>query len=185
MARPDYLVLGRITKVHGIRGGVKVVLYAESWAPFRGLDRYWVGPPGGPYRAAGVQVEAERGRSLALKLTGVDSPEAAAALVGHEIVIPRADAPPPPDGAFYHYDILGLDVVAGARKLGAVCEILETPAHDVYVIDGPGGEWLLPATRAHIRRVDLGAGRIEVDPGADLAGLAAVEVEGEAGSESV
>jgi 16S rRNA processing protein RimM len=185
MARPDYLILGRITKVHGVRGGVKVVLYAEEWTPFRDLDRYWVGPPGGPYRPAGFHVEAEHGRSLALKLTGVDSPEAAAALVGHEIAIPRAAAPPPPDGAFYHYDILGLDVVAGARTLGVVREILETPGHDVYVIGGSAGEWLLPATRAYIRRIDLAAGRIEVDPGADLVGLAAAEPEGEAGSESV
>jgi ribosomal 30S subunit maturation factor RimM len=45
-----------------------------------------------------------------------------------------------------------------------VREILETAAHEVYVVEGPGGEWLLPATRAHIRRVDLGAGRIEIEP---------------------
>ncbi len=184
MGRPDYLILGRITKVHGVRGGVKVVLYTDTWSPFRGLDRCWVGPPGGPYRPVGIRVEGEHGRSLVLKLTDVDSPECAAALVGHEVAIPRAAAPPPPGGAFYHYDILGLDVVAGERKLGVVREILETPAHDVYVIGGSAGEWLLPATRVHIRRIDLAAGRIELDPGADLAGLAA-QVEGEAGSESV
>ncbi len=185
MVRPDYLILGRITKVHGVRGGVKAVLYADGWAPFRGLGRYWLGPPGGPYRPTGIQVEAERGRSLALKLAGVDSPAGASAFVGHEIAIPRAEAPPPPGGAFYHYDILGLDVLSGERRLGVVREILETPAHDVYVIDAPAGEWLLPATRAHIRRIDLAAGRIELDPAADAAGLAGAEAEGEADSESV
>lgn len=185
MARPDYLILGRITKVHGVRGEVKVALYADEWAPFRGLGRCWVGPSGGPYHPVTIQAEAERGRSLALKLAGVDSPEVAAALVGHEIAIPRADAPPPLDGAFYHYDILGLDVVAGERKLGVVREILVTPAHDVYVIDGSVGEWLLPATRVHIRRIDLATGRIELDPAADLAALAAGKAEGETGSESV
>lgn len=185
MARPDYLILGRITKVQGVRGGVKAVLYADEWAPFRGLVRYWVGPPGGPYRPVGIQVEAERGRALALKLAGVTSPEGAAEFVGHEIAIPRADAPPPPGGTFYHYDILGLDVVCGERKLGVVREILESPAHDVYVIGGSAGEWLLPATRVHIRRIDLAKGRIELDPAADLAGLAAFEAEGETGSESV
>ena len=185
MARPDYLILGRITKVHGVRGEVKVVLYADAWAPFRGLDRYWLGPPGGPYRPVGVRVEAERGRSLALKLSGVETPEAAAALVGHEIAVPRAEAPPPPEGAFYHYDILGLEVVAGERTLGAVREILETPAHDVYVIDGVAGEWLLPATRVHIRRIDLATGRIELDPATDLSGLVVAEPQGERDPESV
>ena len=36
-----------------------------------------------------------------------------------------------------------------------------------------GAEWLLPATRVHIRRIDLAAGRIELDPTADLSGLLA------------
>jgi 16S rRNA processing protein RimM len=185
MARPDYLILGRITKVHGVRGGVKVVLYADAWEPFRGLDRYWVGPRGGPYRPVGIRVEAEHGRSLTVMLAGIDSPEGAAEFVGHDIAIPRADAPPSPGGTFYHYDIIGLDVVSDERKLGVVREILETRAHDVYVIGGSAGEWLLPATRVHIRRIDLAAGRIELDPAADLAGLAAAQAEGETGSESV
>ncbi|RPI05726.1 MAG: 16S rRNA processing protein RimM [Zetaproteobacteria bacterium] len=180
MARPDYLVLGRIAKVHGVRGEVTVALYADGWTPFGGLTQCWIGPPGGPLRPMEIQAGAESGRRVAIKLAGIDSPEAAARLVGHEIAIPRTDAPPPPDGAFYHYDILGLAVVAGGRALGVVREILETPAHDVYVIDGPAGEWLLPATREHIRHVDVGGGRIELDPAADLEGLAAIEA-GEAG----
>lgn len=185
MVRPDNLILGRIAKVHGVRGEVKVALHADGWTAFRGLARCWVGPSGGPLRPVEIQAEREHGRSVALKLAGVDSPEAAARLVGQEIAIPRREAPPPPDGAFYHYDILGLEVVAEGRALGIVREILETPAHDVYVIDGAVGEWLLPATRVHIRRIDVDAGRIEVDPTADPAGLAGGGQERETGSESL
>lgn len=173
MARSGYLVLGRIVKAHGVRGEVKVVLYAEGWTAFRGLARCWVGAPGGPLRSLEIQAETESRGSVTLKLASVDSAEAAGRLAGQEIAIPRADAPPPPDGAFYHYDILGLEVVTEGRRLGTVREILETPAHDVYVIDGAAGEWLLPATRVHIRRIDLEEGRIELDPATDVAGLAA------------
>ncbi|OGB95146.1 MAG: 16S rRNA processing protein RimM [candidate division NC10 bacterium RBG_16_65_8] len=185
MVRPDYLILGRIAKVHGVRGEVKVALHADRWTAFRGLARCWVGPSGGPLRPMEIHAEREHGRSVALKLAGVDSPEAAARLVGQEIAIPRAEAPPPPDGAFYHYDILGLDVVAGGRTLGIVRKILETPAHDVYVIDGAAGEWLLPATRVHIRRIDVGAGRIELDPATDPAVLTAGGQARGTGSESI
>jgi 16S rRNA processing protein RimM len=121
---------------------------------------------------------------VTLKLVGVDAPEAVAPLLGHEVAIPRAGAPPPPDGTFYHYDILGLEVVSGDRALGSVGEIVETPAHDVYVIQRGSGEWLLPATRVYIRRIDLAAGRIELQPSADVAGLGADQEE-ERGSESV
>lgn len=175
MGRPDYLILGRITKAHGVRGEVKAVLYADQWTPFRGLVRCWIGPSGGPYRPVEVLSSAEGRGSVVLKLAGIDALEAAALLVGHELAIPRAEAPPPPDGAYYHYDILGLEVVRGGHTLGTVREILETPGHDVYVIYAPAGDWLLPATRVHIRRIDLAAGRIELDPAADVAGLTAGE----------
>jgi 16S rRNA processing protein RimM len=185
MGRPDYLILGRIIKAHGIRGEAKVVLYADDWAPFRGFSRCWVGPRGGPFQPFEIEGESEHGRTVALKLVGVDAPGAVAPLLGHEVAIPRADAPPPPDGTFYHYDILGLEVVAGDRSLGSVREIVETPAHDVYVIQRDTGEWLLPATRVYIRRIDLAAGRIELQPSADVAGLGCGEQKEERGSESV
>ena len=171
MARPEYLILGRVAKVHGVRGDLKVVLYADDWGPFRGLDRCYLGPPGGPFQPMQIQRAQERGRTLTLKLAGIETPEAGASLAGHEVGIPRREAPAPPEGAFYHYDILGLDVAAGGKTLGTVREILETPAHDLYVVDGPAGEWLLPATRVHIRRIDLAAGQIELDPAADVDGL--------------
>jgi 16S rRNA processing protein RimM len=101
----------------------------------------------------------------------VETPERAADLVGYEVSLPRQEAPSPPEGVYYHYDILGLEVREGDRSLGTVCEILETPAHDVYVIRGSLGEWMLPATRTHIRRIDLAAGRIEIAPGMDLASV--------------
>ena len=99
-----------------------------------------------------------------LKLAGTDSPEAAALLRGWELAIPREAAPDPPEGSFYHADLQGLTVTDGARSLGTVVEILETPAHDVFVVRGDAGEWMLPATRVHVRRIDLTARRIEIQP---------------------
>ena len=185
MGRPDYLILGRIVKVHGIRGEVKVALHADGWAPFQAISRCWVAPQGGAFRPAEIQRARDGGRAVVLKLTWIDSPEAAAALLGHDVAIPRVDAPPPPDGTFYHYDILGLEVVAGTRSLGSVREILDTPTHDVYVVRRNAGEWLLPALRAYIGRIDLPAGRIELDPTADWAGLVGDALVGEDGPEPV
>lgn len=168
MAQPGYMILGRVVKAHGLRGEVKVALVAESWEPFRSLGRCWLGPPGGSSQLFRLERGQGRGHEVVLKLGGVDTSEAAAGLVGHEVAIPRGEAPALPEGTFYHYDILGLQVWEGDRPLGSVREILETPAHDVYVVQGPTGEWMLPATRAHIRRIDLAAGRIELEPWVDL-----------------
>jgi 16S rRNA processing protein RimM len=182
VAPPDHLILGRIVKAHGVRGEVKVVSFADTWHPFRRLARLWVGPPGGPLRLVSVEAGHEHGREVRLKLHGVDSPEAASHLIGQELSIPRAEAPEPPEGSFYHHDLLGLLVVEGERPLGCVREILETPAHDVLVVQGATGEWMLPATRAHIRRVDLQAGRIEIEP---MAGLVSPAAGGEESPEAI
>jgi 16S rRNA processing protein RimM len=168
MAQPGYLVLGRVVKPHGVQGEVKVAWSADSWGPFRGLANVWLGPPEGSLRSFGLESGREQQGAVVLKLAGVDTPEAAARLVGCDLAVPRVDAPGLPEGVYYQYDILGLEVVEGDRSLGSVREILETPAHDVYVIHGPSGEWMLPATRAHIRRIDLVARRIEIVPGMDL-----------------
>ncbi|MBI3086966.1 MAG: 16S rRNA processing protein RimM [candidate division NC10 bacterium] len=171
MAQPGYLILGRVIKSHGLRGEVKVACFADSWAPFQTLRRLWLGPIAGPFKPFMLESDREGDRAVVLKLHGVETPEAAAGLVGYEVAILRAEAPAPPEGAFYHYDILGLMVVHGDRPLGTVREILETPAHDVYVVRGPAGEWMLPATRVHVRRIDPAAGRIEIEPGVDVAAL--------------
>ena len=171
MAQPGYLILGRVIKSHGLRGEVKVACFADSWAPFWTLRCLWLGPTEGPFKPFMLEGGREGDRAVVLKLHGVETPEAAAGLVGYEVAILRAEAPAPPEGAFYHYDILGLEVIHGDRCLGTVREILETPAHDVYVVRGPAGEWMLPATRAHVRRIDPAAGRIEIEPGVDVAGL--------------
>jgi 16S rRNA processing protein RimM len=182
MAPPGFLILGRVLKVTGVRGEVKVACFADSWEPFRNLDRLWLSRPDGSSVPLPLEWSREHGRSVTLKLTGVDSPEAATGLIGCEVAIPREMAPPPPEGVFYHYDILGLRVMEEERLLGTVREIVETPAHDVYVVQGPAGEWMLPATRTHIRRIDLPGKRIEIEAGMDLVNVTS---GGEEGAEAV
>jgi len=58
----------------------------------------------------------------------------AMALHGAELFIHPSMRPPLPDGEFYIDDLLGLRVQTEAGDdLGEIDEVLETPAHDVYV----------------------------------------------------
>jgi 16S rRNA processing protein RimM len=159
-----FLVLGRILKPYGLRGEVRAASWADGTALFSRLAECWIALPPAAWRAMPVEWTKPHGQSVVLKLTGVDTPEAAAKLAGWEIAIPREAAPDPPDGTYYHADLLGLAVVDGEQALGTVAEILETAAHDVLIVRGTTGEWMLPATRAHIRRIDLAARRIEILP---------------------
>ncbi|MCZ7627436.1 MAG: ribosome maturation factor RimM [Candidatus Methylomirabilis sp.] len=103
------------------------------------------------------------GPAWIVQLRGVQTVEHAEQLVGRELLIPRSAAPTLPEGSYYHADLIDLRVVTEeGRELGQIAEILETGANDVYVVRGEGSEWLLPATREVVRRVDLAQGMMVV-----------------------
>jgi 16S rRNA processing protein RimM len=114
-----------------------------------------------PARVVSLRRHADR---FLLYLEGVEDRDQAEAQRGEEIAIPIEHARPLPEGAYYHWQILGLSVEEeGGAHLGQIVEILETGANDVYVVrPEAGGEILLPAISSVIRRVDLGSGTMLV-----------------------
>jgi 16S rRNA processing protein RimM len=107
---------------------------------------------------------------LLLKLAGVDSVDAAEALRGHWVMVPVAEARKLPRGAYYLYQLVGLEVYTTAGEhIGRVEDVLTTAGNDVYVVRGPkvkepAGELLVPAVRSVVRRVELKRGRLVIVP---------------------
>jgi 16S rRNA processing protein RimM len=152
--------LGRIAGAFGVRGWVTVVgetglLAASSSWRIDGIER---------------PVERTRmhsGRLLA-KLAGVETREAAKALMGRRLSVPRSALPEPPRGTYYWADLVGLEVVnAQGLVLGVVKGMFSNGAHDVMELGSDLRERLLPFVPAVVRQVDLDARRVLVDWGAD------------------
>jgi 16S rRNA processing protein RimM len=113
-----------------------------------------------PYEVASARVHQQ---SAILQLTDVDSVEAAVELRGQLLSIPAEAAARPRRGEHFVHDIEGLRVqTEKGRELGTIREILRTGANDVYVLEGPLGEVLIPAIADVVRKVDVGGGRIVV-----------------------
>jgi len=163
-APPAYLVIGRIGRPHGLRGEVKVQPETDFPDRFDQLRRvYLIGDEGGSTVPPAVEVEGVRrhGPTVLVKLAGTDSPEAARTLAGLRVAVPWEERMPLPPGAFYVSEIVGLRVRApDGTPLGRVAEVVRTAAHDLYRVEGPSGEIMLPATREIIRAVDLQTGEI-------------------------
>jgi 16S rRNA processing protein RimM len=88
--------------------------------------------------------------------------------------IPRETAPSLPPHTYYHYDIIGLKVISDGQFMGRIKEILSTGANDVYVVEREGQEWLLPAVKEVIERVDLEREVLYITPIEGLIDLEAV-----------
>lgn len=155
--------LGEITGVHGVKGWVKVHSFTE---PRINLFEYadWLLEDGAGQRMVVLESGRESGKRLVAKLVGIDNREAAEALAGAVIGVPRSAMPPCAPGEYYWADLEGLAVrnVAGDR-LGTVERLIATGANDVLVLEG-GGERLIPFVQGEtVRDVDLDAGEIVVD----------------------
>jgi len=94
--------------------------------------------------------------NVLLTLTGITNRNQAESLKGQLVQVPIEEAMPLPDGVYYHYQLVGLEVVTTTgERLGILSEVLETGANDVYVVDNDGQELLLPATAEVVRSIDL------------------------------
>lgn len=110
---------------------------------------------------------------LLLKVEGVDDPESAQALRGYWVLIPREQAKKLPRGAYYLYQIVGLDVYTTTGDLvGKVEDVITGTANDVYIVRGPGvtdptGELLVPAVKQFVKKLDVEGGRVVIVPPAE------------------
>ena len=98
---------------------------------------------------------------------GVDSRDAAAALAGVRLFVPRSRMPEPAEGEFYHHDLIGLDArTPDGRLLGTVRALADHGAGSLLEIaraEG-AGTFLVPFTTAVVPVVDVAAGKLVVDP---------------------
>lgn len=155
MASQELLVLGRVLGAWGLRGAVKVQSFTDPPA-LVSPGRSVILRGGGGESELRVETIRPLRHLFVATFQGIENREAAEAVRGYEICVPRASAPRLPETSYYHYDILGLTVRTEAgEELGEIVDIWPSHAHDLYVVRRGGGEWLLPAVRAFILRVDL------------------------------
>jgi len=179
---PDWLAGGVVGRPHGLDGSFHVVSPRPALLAL-----------GTTVRAAGREAEIVRRAGTddrpIVRLDGVDTREAADALRGTELLVPRSVAPALEEDEWWAEDLVGCRVVDGDRALGRVVRLLPLPSCEVLEVapegageggsgshaggggSGAGGSgehasaeaFLVPLVRDAVRRVDVGAKLIDVD----------------------
>jgi 16S rRNA processing protein RimM len=165
------VVVGVVTKPHGIRGEVVVRNHSDNAERWR-LDAVVFDREGIAYRVRDVRAHGA-GRLL-VRFQGVDDRSSAEAIRGRELVVPESWLPKLPEGEWWPHQIEGCHVVTeGGRDLGVITEVVANPANDLWVaVDASGTETLIPALADLLRGVDVDAKRILVR---DVPGITAPE----------
>ena len=157
---PRYLAIARVLRPFGVRGEMKVEVLTGFPEQLGRLKRVYLGPEAAPHAVAHFRWH---GNELLLLLADVQDRDAAEELHGQLVQIATEEAVPLGPGEFYEHQIIGLTVVtAEGEALGQVVQVLATGANDVYVVQGPHGEVLLPARAEVVRKIDLDGGTMTV-----------------------
>ena len=164
------VVVGKVTKAHGLRGEVTVLVLSDN--PERFAEGSVVYLEDG--NVLTVVSTRHNGARLLVNFEGVTDRAAADRLRGRMLVIPRSMLPALSPGEYWPHQLEGCQVVTeSGRSLGAITDVIPNPANDLWVaVDAEGEEHLVPAIRELVVDVDLPGMRVLVR---DVPGLTAPE----------
>ena len=156
--REAYLECGKIINTHGIDGAVKLESWCDSPDILADLERVFV-KEGNAYKQYDVLRASVFKQFVIAKIDGIKDIDAAQALVGTVIYAARDDFELG-EGDYFIADLIGLDIIDAdsGKVLGKLREVINRGASDIYVIDTPDGERMMPAVDEFVDRVELDGG---------------------------
>ncbi|WKJ89663.1 ribosome maturation factor RimM [Methylomonas montana] len=164
MPTSDYLNVGQVSGVFGVKGWVKVYSFTD---PRENILQYspWILRKNNQIHEVKLLGGRRQGSLVVANLQDINDRDAAAELMGSDILILRQQLPKPDADEYYWADLIGLEVQnQEGCKLGKVDHLLETGANDVLVVVDGDIERLIPfLQQSTILKVDLDGGVIVVD----------------------
>lgn len=153
--RKDFLEIGKIVGSHGIKGLAKVQYWCDDAEFFAKFKTFYLKKSGG-YDAVIAESAKPHGNIILLKLKGVNTIEEAEQFRGNILYIKRDDAKLE-EGRYFIEEIIGVKVYDFETKefLGILKDVTENPANDIWHIEKDGKEYLFPAIKQFINKVDI------------------------------
>ena len=153
----EAVVLGRLTKVHGLRGEIRLQLFNPESNSLRAGSEVLLQRDGITTTAT---IESMRGHAerLLVKLRDHDGREAAEALRGAEVAVPRAALPDLASDEYYLVDLIGLRAVnESGQPIGIIREVMEYPSVACLEIEDDTQAWEVPVLERYVVDVVLDA----------------------------
>lgn len=172
------VAVGKVGRPHGVRGQVHIWSYTAqpedvaAYGPVETSDG----------RRLAVEIVGANKADVIARIAGITDRDRAAALTGQELFVSRDALPETTAGEYYHHDLIGLRAVnVAGEELGRIAAVEDFGAGPVLELeDGDGRIFYLPFVAEVVRGVELNAGRITLDPPAELMDDAGADEDGAA-----
>ncbi|HDD35487.1 MAG TPA: 16S rRNA processing protein RimM [Candidatus Desulfofervidus auxilii] len=166
-----FLLIGKITKTHGIKGEVRVVSFTESVDTFRLLKEVYI-KKGDFFQKFQIKNVRPHKNICIVAFEGINKIEDAQTLIGGSIYCDKSFLPPitSPDEYYWH-EVIGLEVrLITGEKIGKIKNVFNTGSNDIFVVYNKREkkEYLIPSIEDTIEKFDWERKILWIKP---LAGL--------------
>jgi 16S rRNA processing protein RimM len=152
------VALAAVAGAHGVKGELRLKLFADSVESLARHSRLYVGG-----RELVLNDVKDGGKTAIARFEGISDRTAAEALRGQLVEIDRDALPPLEEGEYYHADLVGLLCVDEAgNALGTVAAVENFGAGDLLEVERPNGKRSLIPFREPIARLEVD--RVVLDP---------------------
>jgi 16S rRNA processing protein RimM len=172
---PDDLTqVGYVSGAFGVTGSIRVTPFSTEADALLSVKTWWLDKPS--LRSVTVRTAKMHGGDVVAQIVGVVGRDAAEALKGASVTVPRSQFPQLPADEFYWSDLIGLDVVnLQGEALGQVTDLMHNGAQSILriapvpdaAIATKAPERLIPFVDQFVKTVELEAKKITVDWGLD------------------
>ena len=150
-----YLEGGCVRTAHGVRGLFKTDVWCDSPEVLAAQKRIFFAEKDGSYKEHTITSATRAGQTVILGIEGVQAREDAVALRGTVFYLCRDDMPLK-KGSFFIVDLIGTPVIDAdsGRVYGHIKSVDDVPQGQMFTVDTPYGDVLLPRVDAFVRSVD-------------------------------
>ena len=158
----DCIKIGYVSKTHGLKGGVTIVLNPAS-PGLDELESIFIEINGTliPYT---VEEYSDRTDKAFVKFEDVNTPEKANELRGCTLYFPKKSRVKSGKGDFYDDEVVGFEVEdVNLGVLGNIREVLQLGPNRLLAVDGPSKEVLIPVNGPFIQSINKSKKKFSVD----------------------
>lgn len=161
MNKNDLITIGIIIAPHGVRGDLRIMPQTDFPDRFLHMDACYI--DGKEYHIASARFNKQY---ILASFQEIPDRNEAELMAKKEIQVRREDLVELPEGRYYIFDMIGMEVqdTKGA-VLGTLTDVLQPGANDVYVVSKDGEpDQLFPAIDGVVISIDVEKQLMIVDP---------------------
>lgn len=165
--KEEYLLLGKVTKAHGLRGEVKILSFSGQPGNFHGYrELVLVSSDGTLSPALTLERVRAQGKTAIVKFGSLNERQEAEAVEGMGVLLKKELLPDLTDDEYYWYQFKGKKVIdITGQTVGRVANLFNNGAQDILVVRSNDNEILIPVTKSIFVQETADALIIDPPPG--------------------